>query len=68
MSVNAKLTALNKLLMEENERLTKHTSQLAIENQYLRQQSNPDRNMKPSRPLHEQQVLSTTLESSTRRD
>lgn len=59
LSVNAKLTALNKLLMEENERLTKHTSQLAIENQYLRQHSNPDRNMKPlSRRSQEQQVRS----------
>jgi hypothetical protein len=38
VSVNAKLTALNKLLMEENERLAKHTSQLALENQTLRQQ------------------------------
>uniref|UniRef100_A0A7I4DCE4 Class III HD-Zip protein n=1 Tax=Physcomitrium patens TaxID=3218 RepID=A0A7I4DCE4_PHYPA len=38
VSVNAKLTALNKLLMEENERLAKHTSQLTLENHALRQQ------------------------------
>ncbi|EFJ29546.1 hypothetical protein SELMODRAFT_146209 [Selaginella moellendorffii] len=37
-SVNASLTAMNKIIMEENERLTKHSSQLALENQYLRQQ------------------------------
>ncbi|KAG0581145.1 hypothetical protein M758_4G231900 [Ceratodon purpureus] len=38
VSVNAKLTALNKLLMEENERLAKHTTQLTLENHALRQQ------------------------------
>lgn len=38
VSVNAKLTALNKLLMEENERLAKHTSQLTLDNHALRQQ------------------------------
>ncbi|XP_073392827.1 homeobox-leucine zipper protein HOX32 isoform X1 [Physcomitrium patens] len=38
VSVNAKLTALNKLLMEENERLAKHASQLTLENHSLRQQ------------------------------
>lgn len=36
--MNAKLTALNKLLMEENERLAKHTSQLSLDNHALRQQ------------------------------
>ncbi|CAM6082432.1 unnamed protein product [Calypogeia fissa] len=66
LSVNAKLTALNKLLMEENERLTKHTSQLAIENQYLRQHSNPDRNMKPSsRRLQEQQMATPDTSSES---
>lgn len=38
VSVNAKLTALNKLLMEENERLAKHTSQLTVDNHFLRKQ------------------------------
>jgi len=38
VSVNAKLTALNKLLMEENERLAKHTAQLTLDNHALRQQ------------------------------
>jgi homeobox-leucine zipper protein len=38
VSVNAKLTALNKLLMGENERLAKHTSQLTLDNHLLRQQ------------------------------
>ncbi|KAJ7517965.1 hypothetical protein O6H91_21G048400 [Diphasiastrum complanatum] len=37
-SVNSSLSAMNKIIMEENERLTKHSSQLALENQYLRQQ------------------------------
>jgi homeobox-leucine zipper protein len=35
VSVNAKLTALNKLLMGENERLAKHTSQLTVDNHFL---------------------------------
>jgi homeobox-leucine zipper protein len=38
VSVNAKLTALNKLLMGENERLAKHTSQLTVDNHFLRRQ------------------------------
>nr|ABD75301.1 class III homeodomain-leucine zipper protein C3HDZ2 [Selaginella kraussiana] len=37
-SVNSSLTAMNKIIMEENERLTKHNTQLALDNQYLRQQ------------------------------
>ncbi|CAM6049110.1 unnamed protein product [Sphagnum compactum] len=40
VSVNAKLTALNRLLMEENERLARHTSQLTLDNHMLRQQLN----------------------------
>nr|ABD75295.1 class III homeodomain-leucine zipper protein C3HDZ1 [Marchantia polymorpha] len=64
LSVNAKLTALNKLLMEENERLSKHTSQLAIENQYLRQHTSSDRNLKPNRRLHEQAGMATPDTSS----
>jgi homeobox-leucine zipper protein len=36
--MNAKLTALNKLLVEENERLARHTSQLTLDNRMLRQQ------------------------------
>ncbi|ONM05725.1 Homeobox-leucine zipper protein REVOLUTA [Zea mays] len=37
-SVNRKLTAMNKLLMEENERLQKQVSQLVHENAYMKQQ------------------------------
>lgn len=36
-SVNRKLTAMNKLLMEENDRLQKQVSQLVCENGYMRQ-------------------------------
>ncbi|XP_068664718.1 homeobox-leucine zipper protein REVOLUTA-like isoform X2 [Aristolochia californica] len=37
-TVNRKLTAMNKLLMEENERLQKQVSQLVYENGHMRQQ------------------------------
>ncbi|KAK4763051.1 hypothetical protein SAY86_008819 [Trapa natans] len=37
-TVNQKLTAMNKLLMEENDRLQKQVSQLVCENGYMRQQ------------------------------
>ncbi|KAF7817108.1 Homeobox-leucine zipper protein ATHB-8 [Senna tora] len=37
-TVNRKLTAMNKLLMEENERLQKQVSQLVYENSFFRQQ------------------------------
>eukprot|EP00249_Psilotum_nudum_P015719 c25485_g2_i1 orf=497-1069(+) len=37
-NVNAKLTAMNKLLMEENDRLQKQVAQLLYENGYIRQQ------------------------------
>lgn len=37
-SVNRKLSAMNKLLMEENDRLQKQVSQLVCENGYMRQQ------------------------------
>ncbi|CAN6540016.1 unnamed protein product [Malus baccata var. baccata] len=36
-TVNRKLTAMNKLLMEENDRLQKQVSQLVYENSYFRQ-------------------------------
>ncbi|PKU69363.1 homeobox-leucine zipper protein HOX32 [Dendrobium catenatum] len=39
-TVNRKLTAMNKLLMEENDRLQKQVSQLVYENGYMRQQVN----------------------------
>ncbi|XP_072951690.1 homeobox-leucine zipper protein HOX32-like [Typha angustifolia] len=39
-TVNRKLTAMNKLLMEENDRLQKQVSQLVYENGYMRQQLN----------------------------
>ena len=38
-AVNRKLTAMNKLLMEENDRLQKQVSQLVYENSFFRQQS-----------------------------
>ncbi|KAF3784295.1 Homeobox-leucine zipper protein [Nymphaea thermarum] len=38
-AVNRKLTAMNKLLMEENDRLQKQVSQLVYENGYFRQQA-----------------------------
>ncbi|XXG45858.1 hypothetical protein AAC387_Pa02g0827 [Persea americana] len=38
-AVNRKLSAMNKLLMEENDRLQKQVSQLVYENGYFRQQS-----------------------------
>ncbi|KAF5743232.1 Class III HD-Zip protein 8 isoform 1 [Tripterygium wilfordii] len=37
--VNRKLSAMNKLLMEENDRLQKQVSQLVYENSYFRQQT-----------------------------
>nr|AWD38917.1 class III homeodomain-leucine zipper protein [Ceratopteris pteridoides] len=37
-TVNSKLTAMNKLLMEENDRLQKQVAQLMYENGYFRQQ------------------------------
>ncbi|KAL9413133.1 hypothetical protein AB3S75_041746 [Citrus x aurantiifolia] len=37
-TVNRKLTAMNKLLMEENDRLQKQVSQLVCENGYMKQQ------------------------------
>ncbi|CAF2336738.1 BnaA10g13520D [Brassica napus] len=37
-SVNRKLSAMNKLLMEENDRLQKQVSQLVCENGYMKQQ------------------------------
>nr|BAC22514.1 homeobox leucine-zipper protein [Zinnia elegans] len=37
-TVNKKLSAMNKLLMEENDRLQKQVSQLVCENGYMRQQ------------------------------
>lgn len=38
-AVNRKLTAMNKLLMEENDRLQKQVSQLVYENGFFRQQT-----------------------------
>ncbi|KDP34161.1 hypothetical protein JCGZ_07732 [Jatropha curcas] len=38
-AVNRKLTAMNKLLMEENDRLQKQVSELVYENSYFRQQT-----------------------------
>lgn len=37
-TVNRKLTAMNKLLMEENDRLQKQVSQLVYDNGYMKQQ------------------------------
>lgn len=38
-AVNRKLTAMNKLLMEENDRLQKQVSQLVTENGFFRQKT-----------------------------
>ncbi|XP_034595905.1 homeobox-leucine zipper protein HOX29 isoform X1 [Setaria viridis] len=46
-ALNRKLTAMNKLLMEENDRLQKQVSQLVYENGYYRQQTQSVR-----APLH----------------
>ena len=43
-AVNRKLTAMNKLLMEENDRLQKQVSQLVYENSFFRQQTQNVRN------------------------
>ncbi|KAL0352790.1 UNVERIFIED_CONTAM: Homeobox-leucine zipper protein HOX32 [Sesamum angustifolium] len=51
-TVNRKLTAMNKLLMEENDRLQKQVSQLVYENGYMRQQ------------LHCKCVSTTTTDTS----
>lgn len=40
-AMNRKLTAMNKLLMEEKHRLQKQMSQLVYENGYFRQQTQP---------------------------
>nr|ABG73232.1 class III HD-Zip protein HDZ32 [Selaginella kraussiana] len=58
-SVNSSLTAMNKIIMEENERLTKHSSQLSLDNQLLRQQlqqlrNNQDPDRKSSDRLNDQ--------------
>ncbi|CAA2965472.1 homeobox-leucine zipper ATHB-15 [Olea europaea subsp. europaea] len=45
-SVNRKLTAMNKLLMEENDRLQKQVSQLVYENGYFRQHTQNVRALK----------------------
>ncbi|XP_019228488.1 PREDICTED: homeobox-leucine zipper protein ATHB-14-like isoform X1 [Nicotiana attenuata] len=50
-TVNRKLSAMNKLLMEENDRLQKQVSQLVYENGYMKQQINT-------------QVSSTTTDTS----
>lgn len=47
-AVNRKLTAMNKLLMEENDRLQKQVSQLVYENSYFRQHTQNVRNYKSS--------------------
>lgn len=58
-SWNAKLNAMNQILLEENERLQKQAAQLSMENQYLIQQLQMQRtniNMNQRRPT--QQILS----------
>lgn len=45
-AVNRKLTAMNKLLMEENDRLQKQVSHLVYENGYFRQHTQSVRNSK----------------------
>lgn len=55
-AVNRKLTAMNKLLMEENDRLQKQVSQLVYENSYFRQQTQNVGNCKIIRFYHSQSV------------
>jgi len=50
-ALNRKLTAMNKLLMEENDRLQKQVSQLVYENGYYRQQTQSVRVSALSCPL-----------------
>jgi homeobox-leucine zipper protein len=47
-SLNRKLTAMNKLLMEENDRLQKQVSHLVYENGYYRQQTHSVRSSSSS--------------------
>lgn len=49
-TVNRKLTAMNKLLMEENDRLQKQVSRLVHENAYMRQQLQNVCHILPSLP------------------
>jgi homeobox-leucine zipper protein len=64
--VNAKLAALNKLLMEENERLSKHSLQLTLENHILRQelQQMPAASLGGIRNQLDQAALASTETSS----
>ncbi|CAK9881369.1 unnamed protein product [Sphagnum jensenii] len=64
--VNAKLAALNKLLMEENERLSKHSLQLTLENHVLRQelQQMPAASLGGIRNQLDQAALASTETSS----
>lgn len=50
-SMNSKLSALNKLLVEENELSTRKISQLTVENMLLRQQVAKLEAMVQSKPL-----------------
>jgi len=60
VTVNAKLTALNKLLMEENERLSKHSSQLTLDNHLLRQELQQMPATPGKRKLPDQAALAST--------
>lgn len=57
--MNRKLTAMNKLLMEENDRLQKQVSQLVSENGHMRQQ------LQTVMPLNS---LSSTIRQFTEQD
>lgn len=48
-AVNRKLTAMNKLLMEENDRLQKQVSQLVYENGYFRQHTTQNTKQQPTK-------------------
>jgi homeobox-leucine zipper protein len=56
-AVNRKLTAMNKLLMEENDRLQKQVSQLVYENSFFRQQTQNVGTSKSSTCYHLQSDL-----------
>lgn len=50
--MNRKLSAMNKLLMEENDRLQKQVSQLVYENSYFRQHTQNVGNSRSSTYYH----------------
>jgi homeobox-leucine zipper protein len=58
-SLNRKLTAMNKLLMEENDRLQKQVSHLVYENGYYRQQTHSVRSFSSPTSLNMRKTMSS---------